>query len=320
MTAFLQLNDPDNPENANAGNGGDVVKHTALIAMVRYLRQRAPWREALRLRECHAGRGVYRVAKDDPRSHLLSAMMGTELSLAMTQQRALARVGVGQPESYAGSSLLLAEAASHAQLHEAYEWDPRTRAILRSVAEATGQAAWSIPGGSRGHVDGESLISRGVTAWDERDLIVLDPFGLWRHRKHAFRRARYRRLLARWAALDARPSLFVFFTWGQDVVGEGRDLAHDQQLFRRTWGPVEPAIAAPYGPAVVDGYRSLRAMTVPLLRLRWHWDLRCVVWLSVPEQHLEPLRRALEVELDALFEALAPPEAWAELSMVYGPR
>lgn len=320
MSAFLQLRDPDNPENANAGNGGDLVKHTALLTMVRYLTSQTPWRDEMRLRECHAGRGVYLVGEGDARRERLAALDATDLLLASAQRSALARVGADETAgAYAGSSLLLDEAAPSVSRHEAYEWDPQTRTILREVARATGRSTWVIPGADGERVDGESLLARRVGQWDPRDLVLLDPFGLWRHPKHAFRRARYRRFIERWASLRARPCLFVFFTWGQDAVGEGRDLAHDRGLFGRSWGPVEPARAAPHGPAVSDGYRSLRALAAPLLRLRWRWDLRCAVWLSVPEEHLEPLRRALALELDALFGTLAPTEAWAELSMVFGP-
>jgi len=321
MSAFLHLRDPDNPENTNAGNGGDLVKHTALLTMVEYLARQPPWRDELRLRECHAGRGVYLVGEDGARRDRLASLADSDLLLAHRQRSALARVGAKETaEAYAGSSLLLDEAAPGALRHDAYEWDPQTRSILRGVARATGRSTWFVPGADGERVDGESQLARRVGQWDTRDLLVLDPFGLWRHPKHAFRRARYRTLIERWAALRQRPCLFVFFTWGQDAVGEGRDLAHDRALFGRTWGPVEPAHAVPHGPAVSDGYRSLRALAVPLLRLRWRWDLRCVLWLSVPEEHLEPLRRAVALELDALFGTLAPEEAWAELSMVYGPR
>lgn len=321
MSAFLHLRDPDNPENANAGNGGDLVKHTALLTMTQHLVRQPRWRDALRIRECHAGRGVYLVGDGDPRRASMKTLLESALLLGEAQRAALTRVGAFETEgAYAGSSLLLDEAAPHAALHEAYEWDPKTRAILRGVARATGRSTWSIVGGDEQRVDGESLIARRVGQWDDRDLVVLDPFGLWRHAKHAFRRARYRRLIERWAGMRSRPNLFVFFTWGQDARGEARDLAHDCALFRRVWGPVDSMHPAPYGPAVVDGYRSLRALAAPLLRLRWNWDLRCVVWLAVSEAQLEPLRRALELELDALFGSLAPSDAWAELSMVYGPR
>lgn len=321
MSAFLHLRDPDNPENANAGNGGDLVKHTALLTMVRHLARQPQWRDALRIRECHAGRGVYLVGEDDPRRAPLKTLAESDLLLATAQRDALTRVGAHEhPGAYAGSSLLLDEAAPQAALHEAYEWDPKTRAILRGVAQATARSTWRIVGGEEQRVDGEGLIARQIGQWDARDLVVLDPFGLWRHAKHAFRRARYRRIIQRWAGLRSRPNLFFFFTWGQDARGEARDLAHDRSLFQRGWGPVEAMHPAPHGPAIVDGYRGLRALAAPLLRLRWNWDLRCVVWLAVSEEQLEPLRRALAVELDALFGALAPPDAWAELSMVYGPR
>jgi hypothetical protein len=62
---WRQLEDPENPENRNAGNGGDLVKHTVYLATLDYLLARAPWSTALRVRECHAGRGMYAIARSD---------------------------------------------------------------------------------------------------------------------------------------------------------------------------------------------------------------------------------------------------------------
>ena len=58
---WQQLSDPENPENRNAGNGGDLCKHTVYLAILDYLLARPPWSEQLRVRECHAGRGMYRI-------------------------------------------------------------------------------------------------------------------------------------------------------------------------------------------------------------------------------------------------------------------
>jgi len=58
--------DPENPENSNAGNGGDLVKHTVYLAVLNYLLAHSPWKEQLRVRECHAGRGMYRIPSLDP--------------------------------------------------------------------------------------------------------------------------------------------------------------------------------------------------------------------------------------------------------------
>src|SRR5205085_5719148 len=57
MTSWHELHDPENPENRNAGNGGDLVKHTIYLGALDYLLAHSPWSNELRVRECHAGRG-----------------------------------------------------------------------------------------------------------------------------------------------------------------------------------------------------------------------------------------------------------------------
>ena len=54
MTWMLQTD--QNRQNGNAGNGGDLVKHTVYLALLDELLKHEPWRSNLRLRECHAGR------------------------------------------------------------------------------------------------------------------------------------------------------------------------------------------------------------------------------------------------------------------------
>src|SRR6266550_1635342 len=66
-----KLMEDQNKENWNAGNGGDLVKHTVYLAALRYLLPREPWSHGLTLRECHAGRGIYRIAEGDVRRRLL---------------------------------------------------------------------------------------------------------------------------------------------------------------------------------------------------------------------------------------------------------
>ncbi len=56
---WADCHDPDNRQNKNAGNAGDLVRRTAYLAVIDSLLQVDPWREHLRVRECHAGRGMY---------------------------------------------------------------------------------------------------------------------------------------------------------------------------------------------------------------------------------------------------------------------
>ena len=68
------MDDPTNKENKNAGNGGDLVKHTVYFAVLRSFAAREPWNQGLRVRECHAGRGIYRIPDGDTRRRLLSCL------------------------------------------------------------------------------------------------------------------------------------------------------------------------------------------------------------------------------------------------------
>ena len=46
-------------QNSNAGNGGDIIKHSVYLAVLDELRARERWRDELHVVETHAGKGVY---------------------------------------------------------------------------------------------------------------------------------------------------------------------------------------------------------------------------------------------------------------------
>ncbi|MBZ5596598.1 MAG: hypothetical protein LAP39_30525 [Acidobacteriia bacterium] len=147
------MDDPANIENRNGGNGGDLVKHTVYLATLRFLLAREPWRNGLLVRECHAGRGVYRIPDGDMRAHLLGCLytnpFGDLILLQESQRQILGALGCWTSETealrwYAGSALINAStlAANHDNLHrlDLYEWLPETR---RSLHRATDQ--WMGP-------------------------------------------------------------------------------------------------------------------------------------------------------------------------------
>ena len=70
---WRQLQD-ENRQNRNAGNGGDLGKHTVYLTVLDYLLAHSPWSTKLRVRECHAGRGMYRIPADDARRPLLECL------------------------------------------------------------------------------------------------------------------------------------------------------------------------------------------------------------------------------------------------------
>ena len=46
-------------QNSNAGNGGDIIKHSVYLAVLDELCARERWRDELHVVEAHAGKGVY---------------------------------------------------------------------------------------------------------------------------------------------------------------------------------------------------------------------------------------------------------------------
>ena len=46
-------------QNANAGNGGDLIKHSVYLALSEELREHEPWCNELHVVETHAGKGIY---------------------------------------------------------------------------------------------------------------------------------------------------------------------------------------------------------------------------------------------------------------------
>src|SRR5271167_4312583 len=110
------MNDQANIENRNAGNGGDLMKHTVYLVTLRFLLGHEPWRQGLRLRECHAGRGIYDIPEWDARRRLLSCFYANPLDknavlLQRAQRNILGRLGC-EPDGlrrlkwYVGSSLI----------------------------------------------------------------------------------------------------------------------------------------------------------------------------------------------------------------------
>lgn len=271
--AWSELQDPDNPENRNAGNGGDLVKHTVYLTVLRALLAHEPWRSGMVLRECHAGRGMYRV--EGERAALVEELMRHDLLLSRAQRKAEAHDGW-----YAGSAVLLNHASEHR--YEGYEWDPATRRILYAVLPHA-----TLLGDNETHFDGESHIAEHITQWSSRDVVLLDPFGLWRHDKHAFRRARYRRILSAWSEHDEAPVLLLFWTWGR---------SSDDA-------------------SVENGYHALSALVPRRVVIRWRWDLSYAMWVLCPDALTGEIQTELERECRALFDALAPRDARLSISV-----
>ena len=60
---WRQLQDPMNPENKNAGNGGDMAKHTVYLTVLDFLLAHSPWSAEIRIRGPGARERHYVVAE-----------------------------------------------------------------------------------------------------------------------------------------------------------------------------------------------------------------------------------------------------------------
>lgn len=310
MSGWRSLVDPHNPENRNAGNGGDLVKHTVSIAFLETLRRFEPWSRSLQLYEVHAGRGVYLVPPHDPRRPAIDRVLASDLPLAVHARDVIARTGADPEASYPGSSALHASLAlTH---HEAYEWAPATRRILRAVMAEGGFGTHVVDEAEEERFDGESYLARRLPSLPDDAVLALDPFGIWRHPRHAERRRRYRVLFEARARHARPPPLSCFLTWGHDARGEAADLDHDAGAeVLASWRFHPPRSDQEVASRCVDdGYGTL-ARLVPDVRIcvRWHWDIRCAMWLLVPAPLAAPVGDAVVSALERLVATVEPKEA-----------
>src|SRR5689334_11700657 len=122
------VDDKHNRQNKNAGNGGDLMKHTVYLVTLDFLLKRDPWSHGMHLRECHAGRGIYNIPGDHASRPLLSCLHASPstanmIPLAHTQREVLQGLGcwpeaVQNVDWYAGSALINArELADHPGSH-----------------------------------------------------------------------------------------------------------------------------------------------------------------------------------------------------------
>ncbi|CAA9560502.1 MAG: hypothetical protein AVDCRST_MAG73-3654 [uncultured Thermomicrobiales bacterium] len=273
---WQQLGDPGNPENGNASNGGDLCKHTVYLALLDYLLARPPWAEQLRVRECHAGRGMYRIPAGSRRLlERLYAPLGAGAGVLLRDaQRATQTALSVWPDDparsawYSGSAVLngwrLGRADAGRHLLELYEQAADTRAVLRAVFADPGLRPPRMdvrilpepePGRS---FDGEAYVESNVLAWNPQDLILLDPFAMWRQPKDQARRNRYRRIVERVIARGRLPLAGPLLDVGPCVSGGRRRPGRDGAA-GAGWVPGASRAVAPREPAVRPGDLAMGA-------------------------------------------------------------
>jgi 23S rRNA A2030 N6-methylase RlmJ len=74
-------------QNRNAGNSGDLLKHSACLALLHELTTESPWREQLNIIEAHAGRGSTRRVRRTCARRRAFPRIGTQPSVMPSQRR-----------------------------------------------------------------------------------------------------------------------------------------------------------------------------------------------------------------------------------------
>jgi hypothetical protein len=302
---WKQMDDPANPENRHAGNGGDLVKHTVYLALLRHLLSHEPWRNGMILRECHAGRGAYQINNGDSRFGLLNCLYSDPSSdglvlLRDAQRRAQSALEVwaseqGSIQWYAGSALInvmaLAETEANSHKLELYEWMPETRHVLSSVlaaAQPKAERAYRILAEEEPHqlFDGEAYVEQNIRHWGKQNIVLLDPFAMWRQPRDQHKRDRYGSIIDGLIRHGSQaPSLVLFWTWGQAFLAADGDL---------------DGTAIP----VRNGYSDLRARLhiagFHFVLVKWRWGLQFAMWLVVPAGQLAMLRDDVDFHCQTL--------------------
>jgi len=130
-------------------------------------------------------------------------------------------------EWYSGSAVVnawrLGTAPTGQHRLELYELDAETRAVLREVS-APGLRLTRVDvrikpePEDHSEFDGELHIENSVAAWDSQDLVLLDPFAMWRQDRDQLRRNRYRRIVEKLIARGQEsPLLLLFFGLGAEI-------------------------------------------------------------------------------------------------------
>ena len=282
-------------QNKNAGNGGDVIKHSVYLAMLDELRRHERWREQLHVLETHAGKGVYApAAKEYVKAANDPAMRRSKLCAAQERAFACAPDGLGSVDGMkAGERPYAASAVLHAfalrdvprKSLELMDSDGGATGTLKQVFDEPALRRFHPPPCVRTESSSEqALIERlgQASRLGGNHLVHLDPFAFVSATEHAPERKRYAKLLQeadRRVKCDTLAALSVFVVWG----GWQRDKA------RKILSGAERGVPGGY-PDLRDEIGSERRITV-----EWCWGQYFAMLLVVPaEVRDEVVERIME--------------------------
>lgn len=269
-------------QNMNAGNGGDLIKHSVYLALLDVLRARDPWRHALHVVEAHAGKGIYvPAAKEYVRVVGDSAVRRSVLCTAQQEALRPAPDGLGLIEGVRdGEHVYVASAVLHAfALRDLPEKSlllmDHDRCVTATLERVCAEPAFSRLDPPPRVLWTESSSEEVVLDDFERScfggshVVHLDPFAFVHGKEHAQDRERYAELLCtanQCVASGTLAALSVFVVWGQRHSGEARQQIWDQ------------------GCGVPGGYPDLRARIGSERRItvRWCWGQHFAMLLVVP--------------------------------------
>ena len=303
----------ESEQNENAGNGGDVIKHSVYLAVLDELRRHERWREQLHVLETHAGKGVYApAAKEYAEAANDPAMRRSKLCAAQERAFACAPDGLGSVDGMkAGERPYAASAVLHAF---ALRDVPRKSLVLMDSdggVTDTLTRVFDEPAFRRFHpppcVRTESSSEQALiellgqsSHLGGNHLVHLDPFAFVSATEERKReeRKRYAKLLQeadRRVKCDTLAALSVFVVWGGWQHGKARKILSG----------AERGVPGGY-PDLRDEIGSERRITV-----EWCWGQYFAMLLVVPaEVRDEVVERIMEYCMP--FESRCP--KWFRIS------
>lgn len=280
-------------QNKNAGNSGDLLKHSAYLALLHELVSERAWSEELSVVEAHSGKGVY--AARTPHLRTAQALPGygkSPLGVAQDEAFLASPSGLGPVAGlvngelpYAGSAVLHAFELSRLRRRSLVlmDHDADVRDTLARVFEEPALAPLVPdlqlldPGESS---EPRVLLALERGTYTSAHVLHFDPFAFVMDPDDSLR-STYKRLTAyshEHVAQGQLAATTLFFTWGSNSRAALDDL--DEAGYR---GGLE------------GGYRDLVNAVDPSRRivLTWCWEFYFSLLLVVPSELRPSLVRRL---------------------------